>query len=96
MTGFAAVALTNCHQHQPNDGSGEVGHHLLAEGAQRLHHELVGHGAHLHHQDELVDAGLDEAVDGLPRRDRVSDDGGHLRGGLVSTSSRPTGRVPEK
>ena len=44
--------------------------------------------SHLHDEDQLVDAGIDEALHALPRRRRIADDGGELRSGSIAERPR--------
>jgi regulator of sigma E protease len=67
---------------------GEVRHHLVGERPDRLHRDLVRHGAHLHDEDQLVDAGGLEARHGLARRHRVTDHHRVLGLGVVAEGDR--------
>src|SRR5688572_26025276 len=66
----------------------EVRHDLLGEGAYRAQDKLVRHRPELHDEDQLVDAGVDEARHRLPRGHRVADDGGQLRSVVVAVVHR--------
>src|SRR5262245_3308601 len=66
------------------DGSSEVRHHVFGEGPHRFHRELVRRRARLHHENELVDADLDEPLHRLARGTRIADDRRQLRAWRVA------------